>query len=86
MGYILDENGLNVLDEGNQDVLDEEPILIKNPTQWRPISGYGYILNNGGLDLVTNLGAFLTDNLGNYILTNPTSEIGKSQTAWTQSG
>lgn len=59
---------------------------VKNPTQWQPPSGTGYVVTTGTNFLVTNLGDFLTDNLGNFLVTTPTYTVPKYPTVWTASG
>jgi hypothetical protein len=58
-------------------------VAVKNPTQWTPQSGSGYVVTVGNENLVTNSGSFLVDNLGNFLITTPTNVVGKYSTAWT---
>lgn len=60
-------------------------MAVRNTTQWTPPSGTGYVVTIGNEDLVTNSGLFITDNLGNFIVTTPTYDIPKYKTSWTQS-
>lgn len=57
----------------------------KNRSNWQPGSGQGYLVNVGNENFVTNNGLFLTDNLGNQVVTTPTYDIGKYATKWTES-
>lgn len=59
---------------------------IRNLTQWRPPSGSGYVVANGTENVTTNLGAFLTDNLGNVLVTTPTYTVQKFSTNWSVTG
>jgi hypothetical protein len=61
-------------------------MAVRNPTQWTPPSGQGYIITIGLLNFQDNLGHLLITNLGNNIVTNPVQLIGKYVTAWSQSG
>lgn len=58
----------------------------KNVTAWRPLQGRGYVVSQGTLNFVDNLGNFIVDNHGNNIVTTPTYVTGKSVTKWTASG
>ena len=59
---------------------------IKNPTQWRPPSGQGYILPTGNLGIVTNTLLPLVDNTTNHlpIIVNPSYFVPKYATKWTR--
>lgn len=61
-------------------------MVIKTPTQWRPPTGKGYVVNIGNEFLTTNLGDFLTTNLGDFLVTNQTYVVPKSKTLWTGTG
>jgi hypothetical protein len=58
-------------------------VVVKNPTAWTPPSGAGYVQNVGAENIVTNLGAFLTDNLGNFLVTTPVTVVPKFPATWT---
>ena len=58
----------------------------KQVTAWRPLGGAGYVVSQGVLDFVDNLGNFITDNLGNNIVTTPNYVTGKNVTIWTPTG
>lgn len=59
---------------------------VKNPTQWQPPSGSGYVVNIGVLNLVDNSGNFLVDNSQNPIVTTPTYAIPQFDTTWVETG
>lgn len=59
---------------------------VKNPTQWLPPSGSGYIVTVGTEFITTNAGVFLTDNLGDFLVTTPTYDVEKFATQWTGTG
>ena len=59
---------------------------IKNPAQWTPPSGTGFVLSQGNLLLIDNTGKFLIDNLANKIVTTPTYNVPRYPTTWTGSG
>jgi len=61
-------------------------MAVKNPTQWQPPSGNGYVVNVGTEFLVTNLGDFLVDNSGNFLVTTETYAVPKYPTTWTVTG
>ena len=56
--------------------------LAKNPTQWQPPSGSGYIITVGNEFLETNLSDLLVTNIGDYLVTTPTYAIPKNKTLW----
>lgn len=59
---------------------------VKNPTQWRPPSGKGYVVDSGSSYLITNLSEFLVTNGGDNLVINDTYVVPKYATAWTASG
>jgi hypothetical protein len=59
-------------------------MAVRNPTQWTPPSGAGYVVTIGNENLVTNSGSFLVDNLGKFLVTNTTNVTGKYTSAWTK--
>lgn len=61
---------------------------VKNPTQWRPQSGQGYIVMSGNLPLVANTLLPLVDNTTAHlpIINTPSYVIPKNPTVWTLSG
>jgi hypothetical protein len=61
-------------------------VSTRNKTSWTPPSGSGYVVQQGTLDLVTNSGAYLVDNLSNNLVTNTTYNKGKFATQWTAVG
>jgi hypothetical protein len=61
-------------------------MAIKNPTQWEPPSGKGYVITIGFCFLVDNLGNFLVDNSQNNLVTTPTYTVPKYATLWTGTG
>lgn len=58
----------------------------KEVTAWRPLRGGGYVVSQGTLDFVSNLGNYIVDNLGNNIVTTSTYTTGKNPTVWTVTG
>lgn len=58
----------------------------KNDSQWIPNGGEGYVIDAGALNIVTNSGLFLTDNLGNAIVTTPTYDVPKYPSLWAEAG
>lgn len=58
--------------------------MAKNPTYWRPQSGFGYVVSQTGLYLQDNLGNTIVDNSLNSIIPNPYYVIGKFATAWSK--
>lgn len=59
---------------------------VKNPTQWRPPNGSGYVITTGNNFLITNSSNFLVTNSGNFLITTPTYVVPKYKTAWTATG
>lgn len=59
---------------------------VKNPTQWTPPSGTGYVFFIGLLNFQDNLGNLLITNSQNNIVTNPSQVIPKYPTTWTATG
>ena len=59
---------------------------VKELTSWRPLGGHGYVVSQTATNIATNSGFLLTDNLGNFIVPNPTYTQPKNVTAWTASG
>lgn len=58
--------------------------MVKIATKWIPNSGQGYVISQLGLYLQDNLGNSIIDNLGNYFVPTPYYVIGKYATAWSQ--
>jgi hypothetical protein len=58
--------------------------MSKNPTYWLPQSGFGYVVPQNALHIVTNLGQPLVTNLDEYIVPNLYYVVGKYATAWSQ--
>lgn len=61
-------------------------MAVKNPTQWIPGSGKGYVVVQGTLFITNNLSSFITDNLGNFLVTTPNYVTPKNATSWTATG
>lgn len=61
-------------------------MTVKNPTQWQPPSGSGYVITIGTEFLVTNLSDFLVTNTGNFLVTTPTYAVPKYKTLWSDTG
>lgn len=61
-------------------------MAVKNPTQWRPGSGHGFVVPTGSLKIITKAGLFLVNKAGLRIVQNPTQVIPKNSTVWTPSG
>lgn len=76
-------------------------VLHKQDTQWIPRSGQGYVFTSlnyqgamqqgfplvpGTNQITDNHGNFITDNLGNNIVTTPVIAVGKYPTAWSSTG
>lgn len=61
-------------------------MAVKNPTQWQPPSGSGYVITVGTNFIVTNLFNFLVTNTGNFLVTTPTYAVPKYATQWTETG
>jgi hypothetical protein len=62
---------------------------IKNPTQYRPLNGQGYVITqNANQIIVTNSLATLVDNTINHypIVTQASYAIPKKPTLWTPTG
>ncbi len=57
---------------------------MKNPTQWLPNSGLGYVVPQTGLLFQDNLGNLLITNTLANIIPNPYYVIGKYATVWSQ--
>jgi hypothetical protein len=62
---------------------------VKNPTQWMPTSGQGYVITNvPNQTIVTNTLKSLVDNTSNHypIVTQASYVVPKNPTLWTQTG
>lgn len=59
---------------------------IKNPTQWRPASGFGLVVATGSLEIVNKAGLIIVNKAGLFVVQNPTQVNPKNPTAWTASG
>lgn len=58
-------------------------MAVKNLTKWTPPSGSGYVNQQAQFNIATNLGSLITDNLGNFLVTNTSVVIPKSISKWT---
>jgi len=58
-------------------------VAVKNLTKWTPPSGSGYVNQQAQFNIATNLGSLITDNLGNFLVTNTSVVIPKSISKWT---
>lgn len=94
---LLTQSGVQLLTQSGEDLITNPNIYspkfvtgwtksTKEITVWRPSGGVGYIATQGILDFVDNLGHYITDNLGNNIVTTPGYVTGKNITKWTASG
>lgn len=61
-------------------------MAVKNPTQWQPPTGKGFVITAGTKFLVTNSGSFLVTNAGDNLVTTPTYDVPKYPTTWSQTG
>jgi hypothetical protein len=61
-------------------------MAVKNPTQWRPGSGHGFVVATGSLSIVTKAGLKVVTKAGLRVVQNPTQVIPKYPTVWTASG
>lgn len=61
-------------------------MAIKNPTQWRPSSGHGFVIPTGSLSIVTKAGLLIVTKAGLSVVENATQVIPKYATVWTPSG
>lgn len=68
---------------GSSALIEVSP--VKNVTKWLPPSGQGYIKNVDNESIITNAGLFLTDNLGNFLVTTPITIIPKFISDWARS-
>lgn len=59
---------------------------VKNPTQWRPGSGHGFVVPTGSLTIVTKSGLSVVNKAGLKVVQNPTQVVPKYPTLWTASG
>jgi hypothetical protein len=59
---------------------------VKNPTQWRPESGHGFVVPTGSLSIVNKAGLLVVNKAGLVVVQNPTQVIPKYPTIWTASG
>lgn len=59
---------------------------VKNPTQWRPGSGHGFVVPTGSLTIATRAGLFIVNKAKLRVVQNPTQVIPKYATVWTASG
>lgn len=61
-------------------------MAVKNPTQWRPESGKGFVIPTGSLEIVNRAGLIVVNKAGLFVVQNPTQVIPKFPTVWTVSG
>lgn len=61
-------------------------MTLKNPTQWMPPSGEGFVINVGTNFLVANNGNFLVTNSLKFLVTTPVYAVGKYATLWSETG
>lgn len=61
-------------------------MAVKNPTAWRPDSGFGSVVATGSLRIVTAAGLFLITKAGLFIVQNASQVIPKSPTSWVRTG
>lgn len=63
-------------------------MVVRNPTQWYPPSGSGYVVTVGNLPIVTNALLPIVDNTVTHlpIVTTPTYTVPRYKTAWTVTG
>lgn len=59
---------------------------IKNPTAWRPGSGFGQVVQTGSLAIVNKAGLLIVNKAGLQVVQNPTQVNPKNATVWTGSG
>jgi hypothetical protein len=59
---------------------------VRNPTQWYPPSGKGYVIAPGLRFIIDNLSNFIIDNSSNFLVTTPTYIVPEYKTAWTVTG
>lgn len=88
MPNVLDENSQQVLDEAGNPVLDEalSYIVTKNPTRWRPESGFGYVEQTGSLEIVNKAGLIVVNKAKLFVVQNPSQVVPKFATSWTKTG
>lgn len=61
-------------------------MAVKNPTQWRPESGLGFVVSTGSLQIVNKTGKIIVNKAGLFVVENPSQVIPKYPTVWTASG
>lgn len=85
MAYIFDENDLNLLDENGLDIEDEgASVLLKNVTLWQPNQVKGQIFTPGLAFMIDQSGNFLVDKSHDFLVTTPSYVTGLNQTIWTE--
>lgn len=71
---------------GGENLVEVIPTPVKNPTQWRPESGFGSVVLTGSLSIATKAGLLVANKAGFIIVENPSEVVPKNATIWTGSG